>query len=214
MPTDYSAPASVPVSQPAAGPRAPELPVAKNPYFLLKHHPLRWQWYADGGPDGGGEWLPMLSTRQWDLGVGGVDKNGDTSYAEIEERRTGWAVIPPNTTPDGGSYVLATPCRGGQYHHTRWETPRTMAGRMLSPVSDQDGYRAWLRWLVAEGHVPAMTEAAHEILVGFQRNRVAEASARVRTDADKDSADKAAQSLVAAEAAAPEAPKPSRRKAS
>lgn len=150
-------------SRPAA--TAAVLPHAPTPLFFLRWHPARWQ-LVDG------EWLPMLGTLKLDLGAGGVDKDGNIDHAVIDGEKRGWTVIPWEVIPDG--YVRAWPCRNGQYHCTKWETPRHMAGRVLSSEVDDKGYRDFLRMLVEQEIVkPADPAILEQIHIDQQAKRVA-----------------------------------------
>lgn len=157
--------------------QAARLPHLSNPPWRYKFHPLRWMQFPDG-PDGGPEWLPLLGTLQYDLGVSGIDKGGSDALARVEHDRRGWTILPWDVCPPGtpnGRYIRAFPARGGTYHCSAWETPRHIGGRVLPSVTDEAGYRAFLRWLVAEGHVPPMSADAKELLSENQKVREQEA---------------------------------------
>lgn len=160
MPHDFGKTPSPPPSAPVArsGGRAPSvrspqssvLPHRANVPFFLKFHPMRWQWKD-------GEWLPRLGKLYIDPGVGGVDKRGDILFAETDERRAGWSILPWECVPEGtpnGAYIAEHDCATGKFYCQVWETPRHIGNRVLSSVIDRGGYTAFLRWLVAEGHVP------------------------------------------------------------
>lgn len=142
------------------------LPHTPTPRFWLRAHPQRWQCID-------GEWLPLLGSLKHDLGVGGVDKMGNTDHAQIDSEKRGWKVIPWDCTPDGELYIDEYDCNGGVYCCTRWESPRHLAGKPLPSKVDETGYRDWLRWLVANGHVPEPDpEIVDMIQLEQQRKRV------------------------------------------
>ncbi len=147
-----------------------KLPHGANVTFVYRHNPLRWQWAADLE-----EWLPSLGTRPISIGIGGVDSDGDTIAAEHNERVHGWHTIPHACVPDGatkhGTYIKRLPCANGIYHCSIWEYPQHVGGRVLESVIDTDGYREWLRWLMAEGHVAAPTRGALLLCTAPQRQR-------------------------------------------
>ncbi len=100
------------------------LPHAATPSFRYKWHPLRWQFFPDTD-----EWLPLLGTLQQDLGVSGIDKGGDDTYARVELDRRSWTLLPWDCVPPGtpgGKYIKAYPCKGGIYHCSVWEHPRAI----------------------------------------------------------------------------------------
>ncbi len=161
-----------PLRAPAQQKRLPHLSTAP---FYLTWHPLRWQFLQDELSPPEGEWLPLLGTMRLDVGVGGVDKGGDDSFARVDAARRGWTVIPWETVPPGtsnGRYIRAFPAKGPPgadiLHVTAWETPRHLAGRVLPSKRDAAGYRNFLRWLVSSGVVPPMPEEALALQMNAQ----------------------------------------------
>lgn len=148
-----------------------KLPHPTNAPYVLRSHPLRWQWVEDEA--GAGEWLPLLAARTISPGVDGVDSGGDAAHARERDRRDGWVEIPLTCTPDGRTYVVETECESGWYHHDRWETPRWLGREIMPSQVDVAGYRAWLRWLVAEGHVAPMAPSALAKACAPQVSRIA-----------------------------------------
>jgi hypothetical protein len=143
---------------------AERLPHAATPLFFLKFHPLRWQLIGD-------ELLPLLGTFRVDLGVGGVDKTGNTDEADLMDAKTGWTRIPWEVIPD--SYIRSWPAQGGMYNCTKWEQPQHVGGRVLASKVDSEGYNDFLRMLVREGWVPKPDPAViDQTLVETQRKRI------------------------------------------
>src|SRR5690606_29896195 len=124
------------------------------PRFVFVHHPMRWQ-YIDG------EWLPLLRRKVLDVGVGRVDSRGDDTLMRVSELRAGCVIIEPHQVPPGtpdGTYLAAYRCRDGMHYCSAWETPVWSGTVPLGYEVDHEGRRAYLRWLVAEGIVPRITE--------------------------------------------------------
>lgn len=179
MPVEFNGGGQIPAPQaPQMGPaQESRLPHGVRPPFVLAHHPVRWM-FVDG------EWLPDLVPITIEPGISAVDKAGDTTLMLVESQKRGrivlpWELVPPSTP--SGKYIRAYPCtgpRGALYHCTIWEEPRVLAGRPAPDRVDQDGYRAWLRWLIAERHIPAMQEEARLLHLGNQEARVARATAK------------------------------------
>lgn len=167
-------------TNPATGPALENrLPHSATPPFKFKWHPLRWQYFDT--EDGEGEWLPLLGTVQYDLGVGNMDKTGGDSLARVELDRRGWKVLDWNCVPPGtpnGRYIRAFPCKDGTYHCTAWETPRHLGGRVLRSEVDEEGYREFLRWLVRERKVEPPSDAALELLTETQRAKLSQVKAK------------------------------------
>lgn len=170
MPVDFD---PQPQAMPVAPPSEARLPHLSNAPFLLMYHPLRWS-FVDG------EFLPNLGRMSLEPGVGGVDKTGDSSLAETLRRKKGWIPIPWTTVPPGtpgGQYIqryLARGPRGADFYHCEvWEKPRHLAGRVMASVVDDEGRKAWLRWLVAEGHVPPISDEARELLAANKQAEIA-----------------------------------------
>lgn len=166
MPHDFDAPPSSPLQEEEVtaihATREAALPHQANSRFIFRYHPLRWMWVDDEHSAKGGEWLPQVGQRTIALGVNGVGADGDTAHAEAYDRRHQWRAIPLTCTEDDRSYLRRMRARGGYYHYTRWETPRWVGDEVLASDIDTAGYYAWLRWLVAEGHVPPISEDAKQ----------------------------------------------------
>lgn len=144
---------------------AKRLPHTANQSFYYIHKPLRWQCID-------GEWLPLLSKLQLSPGVNGVDAQGGAQHALVNLDSKDGKKIPWNATQDGRSYLVAYPCKNGKYHCSRWERPRALGHRSVASETDTEGWIAWLRWLVAEGHVSPPDPAALEILTDVQRDKL------------------------------------------
>ncbi len=213
MPTLFGDPIVSEVQPHAAvlpGPQAAKLPHPPNAQFVFKWHPLRWQFFPhlpeDPQSPEEGEWLPVLGTMQLDLGVGGIDKTGDDSMARAQLARRGWFLLERGTVPAGtrgGDYVTAWPCNGGWHYTTAWETPQHVAGRVVKSKIDEAGYRRYLRWLVAEGHIRPMSDGAREIAVDVQSAKLSNIKGALRTHPDRKPEADEQQAKVAAMEAAP-----------
>ena len=149
-----------PASPPAT--HSAKLGMDADPPFWYIAHPNRWQ-FLDG------EWLPVLSRLSQRPGAKNVTKDGDTAHAETLLRKGGWSIIPWDAV-DGG-YVTVYDGRNGPVHLSRWETPRQV-GTQIVMTTDQDGYRAFLRGLIADGYVAPMDPMVAEAMIESQRQRV------------------------------------------
>jgi hypothetical protein len=125
----------------------------------------------------GPEWLPSLSALPISPGVANVDKYGEDTGLRVASKKRSWVVLDwdkvPAGTP-GGQYIRAYPARGGHYHCSTWEIPQVLGDLAIDSVTDTDGYYSWLRWLIAEGHVPSPSEPAIRRIVDQQRKRYQE----------------------------------------
>lgn len=187
MPVDFAAGQSTPARvapQISRGQARKGLPHRSNRPFFLKAHPMRWD-FQDG------QWYPVLGTLVLDEGLAGVAKDGDDTLAHVHAQKRGWTVIPlecvPPGTPDG-QYLHAYPCMdGGVFHCTAWERPNIEGGAVGNPptITDTDGYRAFLRWLVDEGIVQPPSANAINAAIGKARLTLDEAAKRSgRSQAD------------------------------
>ena len=127
------------------GPAAPRLNLAPRPYFTLKHHPARWGLV-------GGRIRPILGQIRSDPGVGGVDKDGNTAYAEADAiGRRGWYPV----RVDPAEYIRVYDGSRGPVHLARWEVPKQIGNRTILKV-DEASYHEFLDDLVARGLVQPM----------------------------------------------------------
>lgn len=131
--------------------QAARLPHKRSPQFFYKFHPRRWHMVEIEGEQC---WVPLLGTLRIVPGLNGVDRRGEIQDAKNNAERDGWVLLPWSLTPDTKNYIVAWPAQGGDYHCSRWETPRQVGGRTLKSKVDSDGYNKWCKWLVDEGHVP------------------------------------------------------------
>jgi hypothetical protein len=192
-----------PQAMPVAPPSEARLPHISNAPFYLAYHPLRWS-FLDG------EFLPNLLKIVIEPGVGGVDKSGDSSLAETLRAKQGkvilpWSLVPPGTP--GGQYIhrfLARGPKGADWYHCEvWETPRQLAGRVMQSVIDTEGRRAWLRWLVAEGHIPQISDEAREFLAAGKHSELQRLSGKAATAPERVEAARQALEAMAATKAPP-----------
>lgn len=157
------------------------IPHAKTSPYIYSYHPYRWMWVD-------GEWLPILTRKRLEPGVGRIDRTGDTTLMEVAAHRHGSILIPRDRVPPGtpgGTYLAAYRCRDGIHYCDVWETPQHAGGRPMGHAVDRDGYHDWLRWLVREGHVPPITEAVRQRLEGKRAKRRAKRDARLAERAAK-----------------------------
>ena len=150
------------------------IPHTKSPPFLFAYHPYRWM-CVDG------EWLPDLTRKFIDPGVGRVDRTSDTTLMEVSAAKHGWIIIPRDRVPAGtpdGTYLAAYRCRDGLHHCSIWETPQSAGSRAMGHAVDREGYHDWLRWLLKERIVPPITEPVRQRLEAKRRKREAKRAAR------------------------------------
>lgn len=136
---------------------------APRPPFLYKWHPNRWA-VIDG------EWLPVLGQLRVEAGVANVDRTGNTAPAEADAARRGWRVI-PNEIIEGG-YLRRHRCARGYFYTSRWEQPRHQNGKPVRSRIDREGYKAFLRYLVASGVVAPPDDDILDMMTDKQRRRV------------------------------------------
>lgn len=154
--------------------------IQPSPPFLLQHHPYQWNLITEGNRP---ELLPVLSPLVVEPGVGNVDEFNDPSAAITDARRRGWIVLPQEAckasdTPDGRpGYVRRLRVRAGWVHHTPWASWRILAGRAI-PESDQKGYNAWLRRLMADGTIAPPDPSVLERMLKDAERRLQRAMSR------------------------------------
>jgi len=151
------------------------------PAWWYMAHPSRW-YCVDG------EWLPQLGKLSSRPGQSNVKVDGDTSHAETLARKEGWQILPWDVIE--GGYVQVFDGIRGPVHLSRWETPRQV-GAQLVLLSDEEGYRSFLRHLLAEGIVASPDPVVLDVLmerqaqrVGNNANRLHEPSVKARHDRD------------------------------
>jgi len=151
------------------------------PAWWYMAHPSRW-YCVDG------EWLPQLGKLSSRPGQSNVKADGDTSHAETLARKEGWQILPWDVIE--GGYVQVFDGIRGPVHLSRWETPRQV-GAQLVLLSDEEGYRSFLRHLLAEGIVAPPDPVVLDVImerqaqrVGNNANRLHEPSVKARHDRD------------------------------
>jgi hypothetical protein len=150
--------------------RAPVLPAAQQarinhepiPAWWYRAHPSRWM-CVDG------EWLPQLAKFSSKPGQSNVKNDGDTSLAETLARKEGWTIIPWDCIE--GGYLRVFDGTQGAVHLSRWETPRQV-GTQLVILSDDEGYRAFLRHLMEAGYVAPPDPVVLDVLMERQAARI------------------------------------------
>lgn len=152
--------------QPASRPQSMStmLNMPSNAAWWYTHHPAHWQ-CVDG------EWLPDLGQMVAIPGLNRVDKNGDTALAEVHLGKKGVTIIPWEAEP--GGYCVQYAGVNGPVFLSKWERPKLVANQVRM-TSDVDGYRAFLRRLVAEGIVKIPDPDFIDVIVARQQRVVSE----------------------------------------
>lgn len=182
----------------AASQKHPDIEI--QPPFLYFHHPASWM--VVGGDDGP-ELLPLLSQIAIEPGIGRTDKNGDPSLMIGKKQSKGWTMIPESAaratdTPDGqAGYIRRAQARRGYTHFPAWMSWRSVAGR-ASVVTNEPGYHAWLRSLLARGIIAPADPAVVERMLDQAKDRLSRAQGR-DTKAGTMAARLAAQAAVVVE---------------
>ena len=118
-----------------------------NDPFFLTHHPSAWE--LSISDDGEPEWLPQLSKLAETAGVQGVRQTKgapDSGLARTMAMDMGKTILPQEM-----GYLTRYPTTRGGYHYCiKWSHPKTLAGRTMLKT-DEAGWDAWRRGLVAEG---------------------------------------------------------------
>lgn len=142
MPTFAAASEGETYTPPQAGGARKLVKQEPNAHFTFAVHPMRWDVFEDEDCI-----LPVLRPIRH---VDGVEaQNGGAkrqSIASAEEK--GWTIIPHRYGPGGESYVKRHRVRGGYYHCGPHEKVFPGTGIIRSDV---EGYRAWLKGLIAKG---------------------------------------------------------------
>lgn len=175
------------------------------PAWWYTAHPSRWYCVQ-------GEWLPLLGRLSSRPGQANVKPDGDTSLAESLLRKEGWTILPWDVIE--GGYVQVFDGVRGPVHLSRWETPRQV-GAQLVILSDEEGYRSFLRHLLAEGIVAPPDPVVLDVLMERQAqrvnnnaNRLHEPTIKARHEADA----KLLEEMKAGRAKLDAAPAPTRRR--
>lgn len=160
-------------AQPASRPQgmATLLKLPGNAAWWYTHHPGHWQCVDS-------EWLPDLGQMVSIPGLNRVDKNGDTALAEVHLAKKGMTVIPWEVEP--GGYCVQYAGANGPVFLSKWERPKLVAGQTRMTV-DTEGYRAFLRRLVAENVIKVPDPDFIGVLVERQERRVTEHQTRAPT---------------------------------
>lgn len=121
---------------------------------------------------------------------------------------------PAELTPDGqAGYLRRYNGNGGPVYTAAWERPVQRGARVIWDTDD-DGFRAWLDWLMANGIVPEPDEAVmNDLLDRAQHMRGAVESRRNQGASIEEAAARADAQIATIEAAKAPAPKRTRRKA-
>lgn len=164
----------------------------KNPAFIYKWHPYRWDMI-------GGEWLPMLGELRRELGVNNVSSTGSMDVAKLEAQKRGWRFIDPRDLSD--NYMREYDHIAGTAYLPKWIKPRMSGGRRIDKI-DEDGYIEFLKELVATGVIPKPDPEFIKIKIDDQRQAVDSALGRATTPYGQASYDRQLRKLEAMEAAA------------
>ena len=160
-------------AQPATRPQgmATLLNLPNNAAWWYTHHPGHWQCVE-------GEWLPDLGQMVSIPGLNRVDKNGDTALAEVHLAKKGMTVIPWEVEP--GGYCVQYAGANGPVFLSKWEKPTLVAGQTRMTV-DTEGYRAFLRRLVAENVIKVPDPDFIQVIIERQERVVSEHQTRAPT---------------------------------
>ena len=140
----------------------PALNLAPVAPYLYKFHPERWT-LIDG------ELLPCLAKLTIEPGINGVDKNGDPTGAKVAAEQKGWQILPWDCI-DGG-YLRVHTGTYGPVHLSRWERPKSIGNRVIIK-RDDDGYKAFLRGLIARAVISPPDPDLIESMIEAQRSRI------------------------------------------
>lgn len=160
-------------AQPASRPQgmANLLNMPGNAAWWYTHHPAHWQ-CVDG------EWLPDLGQMMAIPGLNRVDKNGDTALAEVHLAKKGMTIIPWDAEP--GGYCVQYAGSNGPVFLSKWEKPKLVAGQVRMST-DQEGYRAFIRRLVADGFIKIPDADFIDVIIERQERIVSEHQTRAPT---------------------------------
>lgn len=148
--------------------RLPSVKIPRNDRFWYRFFPHRWLVLGD-------RVLPLLSKLRHSPGLDGVDKNGDTTLAELRASKEGCTIIRPNIRGPKTSYLRRHRGTNGPVWLSEWEIPHFGSSHISS---DMDGYTAFLIWLVDSGKVSPPTEQALSTLEDRAQKRYDEYSAK------------------------------------
>lgn len=125
---------------------------AQVPFFYMAHS-NRYDLFD-------GELLPVLSKLRLQPGIEGVDHRGDHMIAKAAKERRGWELIDWDALrcsafgQDHTEYLHYFDGKAGRIYVEIWTKPVQMRGGTPSWQTDQEGYRQFLRDLVAKDLVP------------------------------------------------------------
>lgn len=172
----------------------------------------------------GGKVRPQLKQLLHQAGVDNVEQLPDGRISVVGARASkvagkgalflGAEHCPAEMTPDGQpGYLRRYMGNGGPVYTAAWERPVQRGTRVIW-THDEEGYRAWLDYLMDSGVVPHPDEAVIEDLMDrAQYIRGAVESRRDKGASIEEAAARADAQIAALEAAKAPAPKRSRRKA-
>ena len=125
---------------------------AQVPFFYMAH-PNRYDLFD-------GELLPVLSKLRLQPGVEGVDHRGDHMLAKTAKERRGWQLIEWGAVECEAfgqsypEYLHYFDGKAGRIYVEVWTKPVQMRGGTPSWQTDSEGYKQFLRAIVAAGLVP------------------------------------------------------------
>ena len=143
---------------PPAAARRQVVRIPRSPNFMYKFHPLRWMCIPKGDDV---EFLPVLGKMKLDGGVGGCDYDPVSGFnlmqARENARQNGWVLLTPEMV--GFEYVRMYDVPRGKAFLSIWEQVIPQPGkRPARIVVDSEGYRDFLRKLIADGVIPQISE--------------------------------------------------------
>ena len=133
-----------------------------SPPFIFKHHPERWGIIE-------GEWLPILGKMRLEPGLNGITHTGGEGPARESLRQKGWKLLEPEVI--GEDYINVYPGRRGPIHLEKWVQLKKAGNRVIMKT-DMDGYKAFLKKLIKNGHIEPLDEDVKEILREQKKSRI------------------------------------------
>ena len=138
-----------------------------NAPFYLSHHPEQWDLVVtDGVP----EFLPKFAKLKEEPGINGVrqTKTGpDSGLARVYAQDNGKTVLPWSL-----GYLTRYPTKSGGFRYViKWNTPKTVAGRVLWQL-DTEGYNNFRRGLMVEGILEAPDPDLIDILIEQEQRNI------------------------------------------
>jgi hypothetical protein len=178
----------------AAVQRLPNIEGSVYPWWF-KFHPFRWQVLPDGRV------VPQLGKLKGEPGVGGVSKDGDTSWARAKAADKGWTVLPWNVL--GEDYIRTVETSRGTVYLPRWADVKILGNRAII-TPNLEAFWDWSARLMDEGIVPYPDPSILDGMADAQRQRMETVLARVGDQSARGKAEIERLEVIEEAAAAPE----------